>query len=303
MEYDFGGSAKDEFLQYSAKMGSGEVRASELETLGVQLKEVHFDVALRHLHLDTMQKLMADLRAANAKAYTPGLVDPTSTLAQPLQKHGIELLKHDPELVFERIGFVTPQGAAWLKGWARLEGVTDADVATGATQFDGKAGRGLHHRDSAGAGGQDSRRREDGGLADRAGLPQERRRQADQPHRIQEGRAAGEWHVATVAEWRAAAGDGACCATGSAASRITEVGGQSAVGQRQCDELSGFARSADGYQDVLLAADRVAHRDAGLPQAQVHLPQDVAGLLVMRAEHGAAFAGHEHARAFAGEQQ
>jgi hypothetical protein len=30
---------------------------------------------------------------------------------------------------------VTPQGAAWLKGWARLEGVTDADVAAGTTPF------------------------------------------------------------------------------------------------------------------------------------------------------------------------
>jgi uncharacterized protein YdgA (DUF945 family) len=135
IEYDFGASAKDGFLQYAAKMGSGEVHARELEALGVQLKEVHFDVSLRHLHLDTMQKLLADLRANNAKAYGPGLVDPEATLAQPLQKHGIELLKHDPELAFERVGIVTPQGAAWLKGWARLEGVTDADVAAGAMPF------------------------------------------------------------------------------------------------------------------------------------------------------------------------
>jgi uncharacterized protein YdgA (DUF945 family) len=131
MEYDFGASAKDDFLQYAFKMGTGEIRARELEAIGIELKEVHFDVALRHLHMDTMQKLMADLREVSAKAYQPGLVDPDAAVAQPLQKHGIKLLKHDPELAFERIGFVTPQGGAWIKGWAKLEGVTDADVSAG----------------------------------------------------------------------------------------------------------------------------------------------------------------------------
>jgi uncharacterized protein YdgA (DUF945 family) len=135
MEYGYSAAAKDGFLQYAVNMGSGAVRARELEAIGIELQEVHFDVALRHLHMDTMQKLLADLREANVKVYQPGLVEPQSTLMQPLQKHGVELLMHDPELAFERIGFVTPQGAAWIKGWARLEGITDADVSAGGMQF------------------------------------------------------------------------------------------------------------------------------------------------------------------------
>lgn len=135
LEYDYRGSASDGFLQYAVEMGSGAVSSQELTALGLQLQEVHFDVALRHLHMDTMQKLVAELRDANAKVYQPGLVDPDAAAAAPLQKHGIELLKHDPELAFERIGFVTPQGGAWLKGRAKLEGVTDADASAGAMQL------------------------------------------------------------------------------------------------------------------------------------------------------------------------
>jgi uncharacterized protein YdgA (DUF945 family) len=134
MKYQFDSSKKDDFFEYAARFGAGEVQSKDLEAIGIQLKEAHFDLAVHHLHTDTLQKLMADLREANAKVYQ-GLADSGSAVMKPLQEHGLELIKHDPELVVERIGIATPQGDAWIKGTVKLEGVTDADVSGDYTQL------------------------------------------------------------------------------------------------------------------------------------------------------------------------
>ena len=42
----------------------------------------------------------------------------------PLKEHGMELLKHDPEFVIDRIGIVTPEGEGYIKGVITLKGAT-----------------------------------------------------------------------------------------------------------------------------------------------------------------------------------
>jgi hypothetical protein len=53
----------------------------------------------------------------------------------PLREQGIELLAHEPELLVDRIGIVTPEGELALKGSIRLVGVTGVDVANGVAGF------------------------------------------------------------------------------------------------------------------------------------------------------------------------
>ena len=50
----------------------------------------------------------------------------------PLKEHGIELLKHDPEFVIDRIGIVTPEGDGYIKGVVKLKGATAEDFGDAA---------------------------------------------------------------------------------------------------------------------------------------------------------------------------
>ncbi len=130
VKYDFDADKKGDFLDYAFRFGSGEIRSKQLEPIGVQLQEVHFDYTLRHLHIDTLQKLMAGVRAAQARVYA-GSATSADALAQPLKEQGIELIKHDPGISIDRVGIVTPQGNALIKGTIKAEGITDADLAAG----------------------------------------------------------------------------------------------------------------------------------------------------------------------------
>lgn len=129
--YDFETDKKGDFLDYEMKMGSGEVRSKELEPIGIQLKEVHFDLTMRHLHMETLEKLMVGLREANVQVFE-GRADAESAALAPFKEQGVALLKHEPELSFDRIAIVTPQGDALIKGTLKLAGLTDQDLAAGA---------------------------------------------------------------------------------------------------------------------------------------------------------------------------
>ena len=131
LHYIVNSETKGDFTGVSAKMGAGDVKAKELSAQGIELKEFHYDVGVRHLHAPTLEKIMAALKAVYAKPLTIAL-EPSETMFAPLKEQGMELLKYDPEFVIDRIGIVTPEGDGYIKGVIKLKGATADDFATGS---------------------------------------------------------------------------------------------------------------------------------------------------------------------------
>ena len=120
--------AKDEFLEFGAKMGTGAVKSKELSSVGIELEEIHYDFSVRRLHIETLAKMLAGMKAAYAKPLTNALEINKVVLA-PMKEQGLELLKYDPEFSFDRVGIVTPEGDGYLKGVITLKGATAEDFA------------------------------------------------------------------------------------------------------------------------------------------------------------------------------
>lgn len=117
-----------DFIAYSTAAGTGDVDTEQLRSRKLKLQETHFDLTLRHLHIPTLAKLMATFNhAAAAPDTTPEAVQLTGSV----REQGLELLRHDPELVIDRIGFVTPEGAGWIKGSIRLVGAGEPEFSFG----------------------------------------------------------------------------------------------------------------------------------------------------------------------------
>jgi uncharacterized protein YdgA (DUF945 family) len=117
---------KDDFTNVTAKMGSGEVKSKELAAMGVNLKEVHYDIGVRHLHAPTLEKILAEFKTI----YTTPIdnaVEADKVILAPLKEKGVELLKYDPVFVIDRIGIVTPDGDGAIKGTVKLIGATADD--------------------------------------------------------------------------------------------------------------------------------------------------------------------------------
>jgi len=134
IKYGANSSRKGEFMDYGVELGTGAVHAAQLEAQGFQVKEVHYDMTMRHLHIETLQKLMESLKAVSTKSLDGTATNPAqmqAAIMQPLMEHGIELLKHDPQLTLDRIALVTADGEGLIKGVVKLEGVTDQDVTAG----------------------------------------------------------------------------------------------------------------------------------------------------------------------------
>lgn len=119
-------SHKDGFIDMSARFGSGKVSNPAFEQQQLDVKEIHYDFTVRHLHVETLDKLMAALKASYAQPVATA-ADVDAAIFTPLQQHGLALLKHDPELAIDRIGIVTADGEGVIKGVLRIEGVTEAD--------------------------------------------------------------------------------------------------------------------------------------------------------------------------------
>lgn len=129
--YEVSSSLEDDFMDVGAKLGSGAVKSAQLQELQLDLKEVHYDFTLRRLHAATLDKMVTAVKAS----YTEPVVDASvlnAVLTAPLKEYGMELLKHDPELSIDRIGIVTADGDATLKGLIRLKGATAQDFETAA---------------------------------------------------------------------------------------------------------------------------------------------------------------------------
>jgi uncharacterized protein YdgA (DUF945 family) len=129
--------AKDEFMEARAQMGSGEVASKELSSLGIELKEIHYDFSVRRLHIQTLAKMLAGMKAAYSKPLTNAL-ELNKVIFAPFKEQGVELLKYDPVFSIDRVGIVTPEGDGYLKGVITLKGVTAADFSGSSMALIGK---------------------------------------------------------------------------------------------------------------------------------------------------------------------
>lgn len=116
----------DGFMDVGAKLGTGKLSHPALAELQFDIEEVHYDFTLRRLHVETLDKLMVGIKAAYSKPVST-MADVNAVIFAPMKEHGFALLKHDPEIVIDRIGVVTPQGEGVIKGVLRLKGINEAD--------------------------------------------------------------------------------------------------------------------------------------------------------------------------------
>jgi len=137
IHYDVISSLDDDFMDIGAKLGTGKVSNADLKQLGLRLDEVHYDFTLRHFHAATLDKLVTAMKATYSQPIdNASALD--AVLTRPLKEHGLELLRHDPEFVLDRMGIVTPEGNGIIKGVIRLKGVTAADLEAGSMSLIGK---------------------------------------------------------------------------------------------------------------------------------------------------------------------
>lgn len=130
VRYDVASIAEGDYFKYVFRLGTGAVQYAALDAAGLKLRQVHYDFTLRHLHVPTLQTMMAGIREVSARAGD----DPEQRQAQVmelLRGQGAALLAHNPELLIDRIGIVTPEGDLVLKGSIRLVGTSEADVSAG----------------------------------------------------------------------------------------------------------------------------------------------------------------------------
>jgi uncharacterized protein YdgA (DUF945 family) len=137
LHYVVNSASKGEFTGIGAKFGTGPIKSNQLSALGLELKEIHYDFSVQRLHTETLVNVLADVKAMYATPLTNSLEAPKVMLA-PVKERGMELLKHDPEFVIERIGIATADGDGYLKGVIRLKGATADDFAEGSMSIIGK---------------------------------------------------------------------------------------------------------------------------------------------------------------------
>ena len=121
---------KDDFVNMSAQFGTGQIKSDQIKQFNVDVKEVHYNFSLRHLHAPSLEKVMTGIKAA----YTVSLTDPSKVEAamfEPLKENAAELLAHDPEFGIDRIGLVTADGEIVAKGVIKLVGATPEDFSAG----------------------------------------------------------------------------------------------------------------------------------------------------------------------------
>jgi len=111
-----------DFMSIATRLGSGRIAGGMLQAKGVEFTAIHNDLTLRRLHTETLVSISNSI----ADSYQQPAV------AAVLPDEMLALLKHDPELLIDRVGFETRDGAAYLKGVIRLKGVSEKDLRMGA---------------------------------------------------------------------------------------------------------------------------------------------------------------------------
>lgn len=116
-------AAQGDYLDMAVKLGVGGV-----ETSDVTLKDLQYNLTLKHLHGPTLAAMMRKMKEVSQ---TVALANPTAMLAMTgaFAEYGPVLLEHSPELVIERIGFRTPDGEVGLTATARLNDFSPGDLA------------------------------------------------------------------------------------------------------------------------------------------------------------------------------
>ncbi|HEU5135308.1 MAG TPA: YdgA family protein [Steroidobacteraceae bacterium] len=137
MLYLVNGETKGEFTGMGVKLGVGEVKSKELSVMGIEIKEAHYDLSVRRLHAETLEKVLAEIKAIYAKPLTSSL-EATEVMFAPIKERGMELLKYDPEFVIDRIGFATAEGDGYITGVVKLKGATAEDFGAGSMGLIGK---------------------------------------------------------------------------------------------------------------------------------------------------------------------
>ncbi len=123
------------WLTAKLKIGSDAVEGAAVQTAGVAIQSVHYDLSLRHLHAQTVDAIYTSMQDIYTRvpfeqsSSDPQVVDEAmaESIAAPLRQHAGTLLAHDPELSLDRIGIATSDGEAVLKGVIRLVGMSEQD--------------------------------------------------------------------------------------------------------------------------------------------------------------------------------
>ena len=115
--------AQDRFMSASYQLGAGAVVTQPLT-----LSSAHVDLTWKHLGLDSLESLIAAMRASGQEqnASVPPAARAQSMMAalkQPLEA----LLLEQPEMDIDRVSVATAQGQGLVTGVIRLVGVSAAD--------------------------------------------------------------------------------------------------------------------------------------------------------------------------------
>jgi uncharacterized protein YdgA (DUF945 family) len=116
-----------DYVDMGVKVGVGNM---ELEDF--TMNDVHYDIAINHLHGPTYAAMQRKLQEGTAAS---ALGDPTASLAVmgAIGEFLPQLLEHSPQLVIERIGFSMPEGEAGLKATLQLNNFIKDDMASGSS--------------------------------------------------------------------------------------------------------------------------------------------------------------------------
>ena len=115
--------AQDRFMSASYQLGAGA-----MVTQPLTLSSAHVDLTWKHLGLDSLESLIAAMRASGQEqnASVPPAARAQSMMAalkQPLEA----LLLEQPEMYIDRMSVATAQGQGLVTGVIRLVGVSAAD--------------------------------------------------------------------------------------------------------------------------------------------------------------------------------
>lgn len=116
----------EDLIDLGLKMGTGAFKSNNLN-----LTEAHYDFTVQRLHAATFDKLMTAMKTAYSQTANAAAQGGNSLLG-PYKEQALELLRHDPVLVIDRMGFSTEDGTSMIKGTIRLKGVTAEDLEVGS---------------------------------------------------------------------------------------------------------------------------------------------------------------------------
>lgn len=108
---------------------AGRFRADEFASAALSGTNAEYAFSARHLHAQSLDKLSTAMQQARQSAGSNDAAAQQAGMQQVFASHGLALLRHDPVIAIERLGFVGKDGETKLAGTVRLVGVTDADMA------------------------------------------------------------------------------------------------------------------------------------------------------------------------------